>query len=75
MYVNVSRGQRPSRRTTPLKFAASRAIYCFLLARNMATEGKVSKVLKYVLFAFNLLYWVSRGNGAECLLCTLIVWR
>ncbi|CAH3034918.1 unnamed protein product [Porites lobata] len=27
----------------------------------MATEGKVSKVLKYVLFAFNLLYWGIGG--------------
>jgi len=27
----------------------------------MAEEGKVSKVLKYVLFAFNLLYWAIGG--------------
>ena len=26
---------------------------------KMAEDGKVSKVLKYILFAFNLLYWVS----------------
>ena len=26
---------------------------------KMAEDGKVSKVLKYVLFVFNLLYWVS----------------
>lgn len=26
---------------------------------KMAEDGKVSKVLKYILFTFNLLYWVS----------------
>lgn len=31
---------------------------------KMAEEGKVSRVLKYTLFAFNLLYWVSGENIA-----------
>lgn len=49
------------------------SIHClFSLFVKMAEEGKVSKVLKYILFVFNLLYWVSIENiAANVLMCVL----
>lgn len=59
-YVNLC-NVRVVERSTPQRRNIVRIfhpIFVVFLVK-MAEDGKVSKVLKYILFTFNLLYWVS----------------
>lgn len=59
-YVNLC-NVRVVERSTPQRRNIVRIFHPIFVVClvKMAEDGKVSKVLKYILFTFNLLYWVS----------------
>ena len=57
IYANVRVVARSTPQRTLFRYSIQ---YLLSFLVKMAEDGKVSKVLKYILFVFNLLYWVSR---------------